>query len=540
MSRLLANVIQELHSAFEQSPNPTSFRAYLVTPVASALKLRLDERRLWFANEWLFKWHFIGGASVVEIDTFDGRVAQYSGLKFDGSPMEVYWAAIARGARKEILNQFEWIEDRIRRYNQEVAETAIDESAELLVDFVSTLRNAAAEKERILRGDGANFPNRRIVGPWLGTSSEEITQLAVELKKATFPPTSTSHQSSIRQTLKSDRKLAAIVVADVVGYSRLSSIDEEETLIRLQTLRTEVIDPKIAEHRGRIFNTAGDSFLMEFDSAAFAVDCWLSVQAALGEREKSLSPDQKIQLRVGIHLGDVLIDGTDLKGDTVNVAARLQGVAEPGSLCISAAVYDSIGSKPHSFEIEEMGVQHLKNIARPIRAFLIFRPDAADRLGIKLLTAFARDCPNGLGRKRYVIEDIRVLLPEIADQDLEKEVYAAADRGLVKITTFMGGSWHLTLTPDFYVQTDRRVMGWSTIDDARAIAVQMLKSGTGRAGIAHETSGWGIRRFNPAYQHLIRHMPTQWVSQERSPQYPAMSILLRPETLAALRRFTSA
>lgn len=511
-----------------------------MTPVGSALKLRLDERRRWFANEWFFKWHFIGSPSGVKIDTFDGRMAQYSGAPFKGSPLEVFWDAIARGARKEVLSQFEWIEDRIQRYTRQAAEAAIDESAILLTAFVDALWQAAVEKEQVLSGNGIDFPARREVGSWIGTTREEITQLADELKKAIFPSPFLDHQSSTqRGEARSDRRLAVIVVADVVGYSRLTSVDEDRTLARLRALRSELIEPRGAEYRGRIFNTAGDSFLMEFDSTALAVDCWLDIQTALAARETSFPPDRRIRLRVGMHLGDVIVDGMDLKGDTVNIAARLQELAEPGGLCVSAAIHDGISNKPHSLQIEKMGIQHLKNIARPISAFSIMRADARDRLTAKLLSALAKDCPDGLGRKNYAIEYIRDLLPQVGAQDLHDEAYALAERGLVTMTTYFGGEWHLRLTLEFYVQTDYPVMGWSTADDAKAIAAQMLKSGSGRAATAHEASGWEPRRFNPAFQYVVQHIPSQWVSQERSRQYPAVSILLQPETVAALRRFTA-
>src|SRR6266851_7877257 len=123
-----------------------------MTPTASQLKFRLDQRRRWFDNEWLFKWHHIGGQRVVEIDTFDGRQARYAGIKFAGSPRAVFWDAFARGVRKEVIEQFVWIEERVRVYARAQAEAAIDECAGLLAAFVQSVRHAAVQTDRILRG----------------------------------------------------------------------------------------------------------------------------------------------------------------------------------------------------------------------------------------------------------------------------------------------------------------------------------------------------------------------------------------------------
>src|SRR5437763_16330716 len=118
-----------------------------MTPTAAQLSFRLDQRLRWFHNEWLFKWHFIKEQQVVEIDMFDGRFARYAGLKFTGSPRDVYWDAIVRGLRKEVVEQFAWVEDRVRIYSPEVAKATIDECAGILVDFVYSVRRAAVEKD---------------------------------------------------------------------------------------------------------------------------------------------------------------------------------------------------------------------------------------------------------------------------------------------------------------------------------------------------------------------------------------------------------
>lgn len=158
-----------------------------MTPAATQLKFRLDQRRLWFINEWLFKWHYIGGERAVEIDTFDGRMARYAGIKYDGSAYQIFWQTITRGVRKEIVEQFAWIEERVRFYARVPAEAAIDECAALLTAFVNSMRRAATDKDRILRGNGVKFPPAHDAGNWSEVSPEAIALQATELKAALFP-----------------------------------------------------------------------------------------------------------------------------------------------------------------------------------------------------------------------------------------------------------------------------------------------------------------------------------------------------------------
>jgi TolB-like protein/class 3 adenylate cyclase/Tfp pilus assembly protein PilF len=167
-----------------------------------------------------------------------------------------------------------------------------------------------------------------------------------------------------------ERRLAAIFAADVAGYSRLMGADEEGTLERLKAHRRELIDPKISEHRGRIVKTTGDGTLAEFQSVVDAVRCAVEVQRAMVGRNVDLPEDNRITFRVGINLGDIILDGNDIYGDGVNVAARLEGLAEPGGICISRVVRDQIRDKlPYPFE--DMGEQTVKNIARPMRAYAL-------------------------------------------------------------------------------------------------------------------------------------------------------------------------
>src|SRR5215510_12220479 len=133
-----------------------------------------------------------------------------------------------------------------------------------------------------------------------------------------------------------ERRLAAILAADVAGYSRLIGADEEGTLSRLKALRTEVIDPKIAARRGRIVKTTGDGMLVEFASVVDAVRCAAEIQTAIAESDASFAPDRRIAFRIGINVGDIVVEDGDIFGDGVNVAARLEGLAEPGGICVSA------------------------------------------------------------------------------------------------------------------------------------------------------------------------------------------------------------
>jgi len=167
-----------------------------------------------------------------------------------------------------------------------------------------------------------------------------------------------------------ERRLAAILAADVAGYSRLIGADEEDTLSRLKVLRGELIDPKIAEHRGRIVKTTGDGLLVEFASVVDALRCAAEVQVALAEGNAPLPPDRRVEFRIGINVGDIVVEDGDIFGDGVNVASRLEGLAEPGGICVSARVQeDATGRLDLAFE--DMGEQALKNIARPVRAYRV-------------------------------------------------------------------------------------------------------------------------------------------------------------------------
>ena len=167
---------------------------------------------------------------------------------------------------------------------------------------------------------------------------------------------------------RTERKLAAILAADVVGYSRLMSHDEEGTLRLLKAHLGELVEPHIAAHRGRIVKRTGDGLLVDFASAVEAVRCAVAIQAGMADRNRATMDDSRVEFRIGINLGDVIIDGDDIYGDGVNIAARLEALAEPGGLCVSRVVRDQIRDKlPYAFE--DMGEQSVKNIARPVRTY---------------------------------------------------------------------------------------------------------------------------------------------------------------------------
>jgi adenylate cyclase len=208
------------------------------------------------------------------------------------------------------------------------------------------------------------------------------------------------------------RRLAAILAADVAGYSRLMGADEEGTLERLKALRRELLDPKIAEHRGRIVKTTGDGMLVEFASVVDAVRCAVAVQQAMPERDIGIAADNRIELRIGINLGDVIVEGDDLYGDGVNIAARIEALADAGGVFVSNTVHDHVRDRL-PFLFEDLGEQQVKNITRPVRVYRIRVPLAqlgADAPGSILSRSAGEDAE----RKRHEAgEDTRALpLPD--------------------------------------------------------------------------------------------------------------------------------
>src|SRR6266850_1284696 len=169
-----------------------------------------------------------------------------------------------------------------------------------------------------------------------------------------------------------ERRLSAILAADVAGYSRLMHSDEEPTHAKLTALLAGGVEPVIAEHGGRIVKNTGDGFLAEFRSAVEAVRAAVQFQARIKELTIGEVEERRIALRVGVNIGDVIVEPHDIFGDGVNVAARLESIAEPGGICISSAAYDQVRGKV-GVEFADLGEQNLKNIARPVRAYVVVR-----------------------------------------------------------------------------------------------------------------------------------------------------------------------
>jgi adenylate cyclase len=182
---------------------------------------------------------------------------------------------------------------------------------------------------------------------------------------------------------RAERRLAAILAADVAGYSRLMGVDEEGTLAALKAYRRELIDPKIAEHRGRIVKTTGDGALVEFASAVDAVRCAMEIQRTMAERNANVPEDRRIEFRIGINVGDIIIDEGDIYGDGVNIAARIETLAGPGAICLSENAYKQIKNKL-ALDISDMGEQHLKNIAEPVRVYGLRSEEATTRPALTL------------------------------------------------------------------------------------------------------------------------------------------------------------
>ena len=214
-----------------------------------------------------------------------------------------------------------------------------------------------------------------------------------------------------------ERRLAAVLAADVVGYSRLMEVDEAGTLARLKTVRLELIDPAIAKCKGRLIKTTGDGMLVEFQSVTEALSCAVDFQRRMARRNRDMPASRTISYRIGINLGDVIVEGDDIFGDGVNVAARLESMAEPGGICISAAVRDQVGDRL-DVGYADLGEQQLKNISRPVRAFnVLLATQASDTINID---ANAPAPPAGSPRKPSI-----AILPFVnMSGDPEQEFFA--------------------------------------------------------------------------------------------------------------------
>ena len=209
------------------------------------------------------------------------------------------------------------------------------------------------------------------------------------------------------------RRLAAILAADVVGYSRLVELDEAGTIARLKSLQTELIQPMVVEDGGRVVKVMGDGVLVEFGSAVDAVRNALAIQTEMGRRNADLAEADRIEFRVGVNVGDVIIDGDDIQGDGVNIAARLEALAEPGGICISGTAYDQIAGKIEA-AFDDLGPQTVKNITRPIRVLRVRPKSQSDPV-----TDVSAPVPGFQGRPA-----IAVLALQNLSGDPEQEYFA--------------------------------------------------------------------------------------------------------------------
>src|SRR3954451_17517662 len=222
-----------------------------------------------------------------------------------------------------------------------------------------------------------------------------------------------------QQPTRVGRRLAAIVAADVAGYSRLMGLDEVGTARTLREHR-KVTDALVEKHGGRLVKSTGDGLLLEFPSVVDAVECAVAVQAVIAQRNEGLSPDRRMLFRIGVNLGDILIEGEDILGDGVNIAARLEGMAEPGGICISSSAYDHVRGKV-SVEFSDLGEQTLKNINRPVR---IYGARPKEYSGMVLRDVFSSRAQSRRPLRLPAKPSLAVLPLQNMSGDLEQEYFA--------------------------------------------------------------------------------------------------------------------
>lgn len=237
-----------------------------------------------------------------------------------------------------------------------------------------------------------------------------------------------------------NRRLAAILMADVVGYSQLMEADEAGTLRAMKQHRRDVIDPAIAAHKGRLVKLMGDGILAEFASAVDAVNCATEIQQQTSNKYAELTTDRRIELRIGINLGDVIVDGDDIYGDGVNVAARLEGLAEPGGICLSGSVYDATGNKL-AMPCEFLGEQQVKNLSKPVRSYRVLWNDLAPGPALQ-----RKEASTGTGFRPASEPTLAVKPFKPLRSDLESEEFAdCLSNGILTALTRLPG---LTLVQD--------------------------------------------------------------------------------------------
>lgn len=324
-----------------------------MTPVATRLQLRLDDRARWFRNEWFFKWHHIGGQHAVNIEMFDGRQAHYAGIAFSDSARDVYWDAVQRGIRLEIVEQLGWVEEAIATYAPAVARTAIDECAALIVSFARGIRRLTVEKDRILRGDGISFPQSCDEGHWRGATEADIRQQAEAIKVVLPPETSASAPTPVARETSMTRKpyqVALSFAGEQRGYV-------EEVAKALKARGIKVFYDKFeavnlwgkdgVEHFHQVFATDTDYVVM-FISAEYVAKSWTR-----HERRAALS---------GAFIGDrevvlpVRFDDTDVPG--IPSTVQYIKAEEYTPAVLAALISEKIGIAPLSAKASDVPPPH--------------------------------------------------------------------------------------------------------------------------------------------------------------------------------------
>lgn len=321
-------------------------RGPTMTPTATRLQHRLSERQSWFQNEWFFKWHRIGGDEGISIDLFNGRFATYAGIAYWGSPRDIFWDAIARGLRKEVVDQFAWVEEAAKRYDRSVAIRTIDECAGLLTGFAQIIRREAVEKDRILRGDGLIFPAEEDRGRWTGADEQDICDQAEALKAALFPvsgfepaplstpeiPSTTGPSSSPRfqvaLSFAGEQRTYVRQVADALAARHIAVFYDE---FQANTLW----GTDGAEHFHQIYSQ-DTQYVVMFISAEYVTKAWTRQ-----ERRAAISRQMKDD---GEYILPVRFDETEVPGLPDTIQYLLADRFTPAQLAIEIA--KKVGVRP--------------------------------------------------------------------------------------------------------------------------------------------------------------------------------------------------
>lgn len=308
-----------------------------------------------------------------------------------------------------------------------------------------------------------------------------------------------------------ERKLTTIVAMDVVGYSRLMEHDEAGTLDRLKSVRAGILDPAIARHNGRLVKLMGDGTLADFASVVGALQCAVDIQRELADRNRSESENHKVQLRIGLHLGDVIVEGDDIYGDGVNIASRLEGIAEPGGIVLSKQVHDHIGGKVQA-KFVSLGAQSVKNISRPIQAY---RVDLADEAA----------SPNVIRFGGYELDTALFELREAGER-------VAVEPQVFDLIVFLAKNSERTVTKDelFAEIWDGRIVSDAALSSQIKAARKVLGDDGGTQHTIRTIHGRGIRFVAPIDSVLEESS----AEQDRIAEHPALTEMATKPSVAVL------